>query len=110
MLPYEGLWQRLQRSFGTAGAQRFELMIGGGVAVATIVFILSIDSLWEWKNRGVRPGILLHSHSTPEGGRGALIRSIPPLIYSIGGAVLSTSSPLSLTTLPHLFVYPSEEV
>ena len=80
MLPYEGLWQRLQRSFGTAGAQRFELMMGCGVAVATIVFILSIDSLWEWKNRGVRSGILLHSHSTPEGGVPLYARSRPSFI------------------------------
>lgn len=31
-----------------------ELLVAGGVAVTVIGFALSIDSLWQWKNRGVR--------------------------------------------------------
>jgi len=48
-----GLWQRLQRSLSVSGVQRLELMAAGGVAVASLLFILSVDSLWHLKNQGV---------------------------------------------------------
>ena len=53
-LPLAGPWQRLQHSFSSAGVRRFELVVAGGLAIAVIGFALSIDSVWQWKNRGVR--------------------------------------------------------
>ena len=50
----------------TSGIQRLELLAAGGVAVASLIFILSVDSLWDLKNNGVRSATMMGDKSMEE--------------------------------------------
>ncbi|GAX83507.1 hypothetical protein CEUSTIGMA_g10932.t1 [Chlamydomonas eustigma] len=46
------LWQHLQRTMSTASMKRFELMVGGGVALFMTAGVLCVEPLWEYRNKG----------------------------------------------------------